>query len=118
MKQYLINLNCKQVKRNTILISKGEVCKELYFVEKGCLRIYYLTRQGKETTRYVAFEDSIVTSTSSFISQKPSFEFVESLENSEIWAINYTDFFQLVSNIPEWDNFYRKLLEKCLFNSK
>ncbi len=103
----------KKVKRNTILLSQGEICNDLYFIGKGCLRIYYLTKQGKEKTRYLAFDGSIVTSTSSYISQQPSFEFIESIENSELLAINQKDFFQLVSDIPEWGKFYRMILEKA-----
>lgn len=99
------------VRRNTILLSEGEICKELYFVHSGCIRTYYITKQGQEKTRYIAFENSIATSFSSFISQQPSFEYVDTLENSELYSINHTDFYQLVSDIPQWEKFYRTLLE-------
>jgi CRP-like cAMP-binding protein len=36
---------------------------------------------------------------------------VESLENSELLVINQHDFFHLVATIPEWEKFYRKILE-------
>ncbi|GAA4181284.1 MULTISPECIES: Crp/Fnr family transcriptional regulator [Sphingobacterium] len=72
----------KTVKNNTLLLSEGETCKELYFVHSGCI-----------------------------ISQKSSSEFVETLENSELYAISNKDFYQLVSDIPLWENFYRKFLE-------
>ncbi|RKE47095.1 Crp/Fnr family transcriptional regulator [Sphingobacterium detergens] len=101
----------KTVKKNTLLLSEGETCKELYFVHSGCIRTYYLTKQGHEKTRHIAFDNSIVTSVSSFISQKSSFEFVETLENSELYTISNKDFYQLVSDIPLWENFYRKFLE-------
>lgn len=101
----------KKVKRNTLLLSEGEICKELYFVNTGCMRTYYLTQQGKEKTRYIAFDDSIITSISSFISQQPSFEFVDALEDLELHSISYKDFYQLVNDIPEWEGFYTKFLE-------
>ena len=75
----------RTVKKNTILLSEGEICKEFYFVHSGCIRTYYITKQGHEKTRYVAFENSIATSISSFISQQQSFEFVDTLENSELY---------------------------------
>lgn len=103
----------KKIKRKTVLLSTGEICNKLYFIERGSLRIYYLTKQGKEITRSVAFECSLVTSTSSFISQHPSFEFIESLEDSELWTIDNQAFFQFVSDMPKWDKFYRILLEKA-----
>lgn len=99
------------IKKNTVLLSYSETCKEFYFVNKGCLRTYYITKQGHEKTRYIAFENSFATSISSFISQQKSFEFVDALENSELLAISHKDFYQLVAKIPQWDKFYRTILE-------
>lgn len=109
----------KTLKRNSILLSEGEICKELYFVHSGCLRTYYISKQGHEKTRYIAFDNSIVTSISSFISQQQSFEFVDTLENSELYSISHKDFYQLVSDIPQWEKFYRTLLEMAyLYQNK
>ena len=109
----------KTAKRNTILLSEGEICKEFYFVHSGCIRTYYITKQGHEKTRYVAFDGSIATSISSFISQKPSFEFVDTLENSELYIISHKDFYQLVSDYPQYEKFYRMLLEMAyLYQNK
>jgi len=101
----------KSVKRNAVLLSEGEVCKELYFVNKGCIRTYYINGQGKERTRYIAFNGIVVTSLASFITQKPSLEFVDALEDSELLCISRYNFYQLVDESVEWANFYRKLLE-------
>jgi len=101
----------KTVKKNTILLSEGEVCKEFYFVNSGCIRTYYLTKQGQEKTRYVAFDNSFATPISSFISQEQSFEFVDTLENSELYTINHKNFYQLMTDIPQWEKLYRALLE-------
>nr|WP_068888645.1 Crp/Fnr family transcriptional regulator [Pedobacter panaciterrae] len=101
----------RKVKRSTLLLSEGEVCKELYLVYSGCVRTYYLTQQGYEKTRHIAFDDSIVTSFSSFISLQPSFEFIDTLEDSELYSISRKDFYQLVVDIPEWERFYTRFLE-------
>lgn len=103
----------KTFKKNTILLSEGEICKELYFVNSGCVRTYYITKQGHEKTRYVAFDGSVATSISSFISQQQSFEFVDTLEHSELYSINHSDFYQLVADFPQWGKFYRTFLERA-----
>lgn len=109
----------KTVKKNTVLLYQGEICKELYFVHSGCIRTYYLTKQGHEKTRLIAFENSLATSISSFISQQPSFEFVDTLENSELLVISHKDFYRLVADIPQWEKFYRRFLERAyLFQNK
>ena len=98
-------------KRNNILLSRGETCNKLYFVNKGCIRTYYITEQGHEKTRLIAFEGMVATSLSGFISGQPSFEFVDALEDGELLYINHADFYKLAATIPEWQSFYLKLLE-------
>jgi CRP-like cAMP-binding protein len=99
------------VKRNAILLSHGDTCNKLYFVNKGCIRTYYITEQGHEKTRFIAFEGMVATSLSGFISRRPSFEFVDTLEDCELLYITHTDFYKLAAEVPEWQSFYLKLLE-------
>jgi CRP-like cAMP-binding protein len=103
----------KTVKRNTILLKQGEICENFYFVSKGCIRTFYLTKEGNEKTRHIAFNGSVVTALSSFISQTPSFEFVDSLEKTDLYVINHKAFYHLIIQIPEWEKFYLKLLESA-----
>jgi len=98
-------------KRNAILLSNGESCNKLYFINKGCIRTYYITEQGHEKTRFVAFEGMVATVLTAFISRQPSFEFVDALEDCELLYISHTDFYMLASKMPEWKQFYLKLLE-------
>lgn len=101
----------KVVKKNTVLLSEGEVAKSFYFINKGCIRTYFITKQGQERTRYLMIEPSIGTALTSFISQKPSFEFIDAVEKTELLVINHHDFYQLVDTVPQWKDFYLKMME-------
>lgn len=101
----------RSVKKNTILLSAGDVCKDFYFVKKGSIRTYFISRQGKEKSRYIMLESYIGTALTSFISQKPSFEFVDALEDSQLLVISRSDFYRLVEEVPQWKSFYLKILE-------
>ncbi|HEY5824338.1 MAG TPA: cyclic nucleotide-binding domain-containing protein, partial [Cyclobacteriaceae bacterium] len=109
----------KHIKRNTILLSAGEICKEFYFINKGIVRVYYITEEGKEKTRHIGYDGSFATALSSFISQQPSFEFVDTLEDTELFSISHSDFQKLTKEITEWDQFYKNLLEMAyVFQNK
>lgn len=101
----------KKVKKNVILLNQDQICKEVYFVKKGCIRTFFISKQGREKTRLVNLENSIGTSFASFLNQLPSFELIETLEDSELLAINYIDFYRLLNEINHWKDFYQKLLE-------
>ncbi|WP_268225126.1 Crp/Fnr family transcriptional regulator [Sinomicrobium oceani] len=59
----------KKVKKNVILLNQGRICKEVYYIKKGCIRIYFITRQGREKTRLINLEGSIGTAFASFLNQ-------------------------------------------------
>jgi CRP-like cAMP-binding protein len=99
------------IKRNTIILAQGQVCKHFYFIKTGCIRSYYVTKEGLEKTRLIMFEHSPITVLSSFISQKPAVEYMETLEDTVLYSISQVDFFLLRKEISEWDAFYRKMLE-------
>ena len=108
--------NCfkpKTFRKNSILLREGDVCKELYFVQKGGIRTYFIDRNGYEKTRYIMLDNHMGTAMASFISQKPSVEFIEALEDTELLAINRKDFYLLCDQLENWKLFYQRILEKA-----
>jgi CRP-like cAMP-binding protein len=87
-------------KRNAFLLTPGEVCKHYYFVNKGCLRLFSVNDAGEEGTCYFAFEGSFGTALPSLIDQQPAFEFIQTIEPSELLVIGRDDFFRLVDTVP------------------
>lgn len=101
----------KNVKRNEFLLQSGDVCREFYFVYKGGLRTFFIDRNGHEKTRYVMLDCSIGTALTGFIEQKPSVEFIQAVDDTQLLAIAHHDFFRLVNEMPHWSAFYRRMLE-------
>lgn len=101
----------KSVSKNTILLYQGSICKEFYFINKGCLRTFFIDKTGREKTRYVMLENHIGTAFTSFIFQQASFEFLEAVDDSELLVIQQSDFYRLTKEIPNWSYFYQRILE-------
>lgn len=104
-------LSCR---KNQILLPPGEVCRHIYFIEKGSLRMFFMDTAGHEATRHIAFDGSFGTALSSFITQKPSSEYVQVLEPSELWQIEYDDFFRLTQQMTAWQTMYQRILERAV----
>jgi CRP-like cAMP-binding protein len=99
-------------KRNQFLLNQGDICKHYYFVNKGCLRLFTTNNEGIETTRYFAFEGAFGTALPSLIDQTPAFEFVQTIEKSELLKIPRDNFFHLVDTVPQFAKVYRQILER------
>lgn len=102
----------KNAKRNEILVQKGSVAKHIYFVVKGCLRIFLVGDDGSESTRFLIFENNWGTAFPSFITGKPSVAAIQSLEVSEILMLSFNDRQRLLDEIPGWETMYRIGLEQ------
>lgn len=113
----LTHFELKHTTKNEILLSANKTCKHLYFIQKGCLRIFCIQDDGQEWTRFVAFENEFATSMPSFINQEPSMAYIQTIEPSELLAVTYNDFYKLIDRFPEWERFYRVLLEHAYVKS-
>ena len=100
-----------KAKSKTILIDYHDVANEYYFINKGCIRIFSLNKDGQESSRYFAFEGNFVAALPSFIDQKPAEEFMQTIEKCELLNISRADFYNLVQTIPEFARIYTEILE-------
>jgi CRP-like cAMP-binding protein len=108
----------KKTKRNEFLLKEGEICKHFYFVNKGCIRLFNINREGEEGTRYFHFEDAFGTALPSLISQQASYEFMQTIEPSELLVINHKDYYHLVETVPQFGFVYRQILESAYMKSQ
>ncbi|MBC7798405.1 MAG: Crp/Fnr family transcriptional regulator [Pyrinomonadaceae bacterium] len=118
LKRICSHFGSKTAKRNEFLLRAGDVCEHYYFVNKGCLRLFTINESGEEGTRYFAFEGFFGTALPSLIDGKPAFEFLQTVEKSELLVINRADFFALVSGVPQFAFIYREILEMAFIHAQ
>jgi CRP-like cAMP-binding protein len=73
------------------LFRQGEVCRHIYYIERGLARVYYNTSNGKEITAWFFAENSFLTAHDSYYQHKPAPGNCELLEDSVIYSLKYTD---------------------------
>jgi CRP-like cAMP-binding protein len=98
-------------KKREIIAREGSPARQMFFVAKGCLRIYFIKPDGAEVTRRFAFENWFSTSLVSFISGESLTENTQAIEDCELLYISRNDFYYLLDIIPAWEKFYRNYLE-------
>lgn len=88
-----------EVKKNEHLYRSGEIVRYVYFVEKGCLRQYYINNNGEERTIYFKLENGWCSELVSFLDNKPTELCVQALENSTLQRINQKNWVYAVTQI-------------------
>ena len=97
--------------KNDFLLTEGNVCRYLYFLEEGAIRGYYHL-EGKEITHWFGFEMDFVTSFHSFITQEAAVENIQAIEGSILWSIAKDDVNRLLNEYHEIEKLVRIAYEK------
>jgi CRP-like cAMP-binding protein len=97
--------------KNEYLLNEGQVCRYLYFLEKGALRGFY-NLEGKEITHWFGFENDFVTSFHSFITCQSAVENIQLIESSILWAISKERLTGLFNRFHEIETLVRIIYEK------
>lgn len=105
----------KTVKKNNYLLRQGDTCKDLVFVQKGCLRLYYL-KDDIEVSVWFAFEQSSAIEIYSFISENPSNYFIQAIEDSEVLCLSKTELTKLYKHHPKMQEMMRNFWEDVILN--
>jgi CRP-like cAMP-binding protein len=91
-----------EVKKNEHLFRSGEIARHVYFIEKGCLRQYYINNNGEERTIYFKVEDGWCSELVSFLDNKPTELCLQALENSKLQIINQKNWIYAVTQIQSF----------------
>ena len=91
----------KSIPPKTCLLREGEVAKNVFFIEKGCLRQSF-NKDGKDITFQFFFENQTVSSFDSFYNDIPSIFSIESLEQTFLLSIPKPGFETILKLYPEF----------------
>lgn len=105
----------KVVKKNDHLLREGQVCKDIVFVQEGCLRLYNISNDI-ETSVWFSFEHSSAIEIASFISEEPSDYFIQAIEDSEILYLPKTELNKLYDAYPRMQEMMKNFLEDVVLN--
>jgi CRP/FNR family transcriptional regulator, anaerobic regulatory protein len=107
----------RQVPKKFKLTEEGKVAKELYYILKGLIRLYY-TKDGEEITGYIFKENLFASSYDSFLRQVPSVQTLETLEDCDLLVISYKSLQQLYDDLPKMHIVARKVSEQRFINAQ
>ena len=103
----------KVISRGQFLIKEGEIERNLYLVESGALRVFYLTEFDEVTIRF-GYKGSMITSLSSFIKGTPSEFYIDAIRKTALKVISKKSLTNLVNESHENLKQYTALLESLI----
>lgn len=103
--------------KGDMILKEGEVCRCIYFIDKGLIRQFYI-KHGKEVTEHLGDDHSVFMCIESLFKEVPTQLQVEALEPCIIYALPKDRLERVALHNVNIQILYRKILEESLILSQ
>lgn len=106
-------LELRNVRKKEFLLEAGEICRENYFINQGCFRLYLITPKGNEQVIQFGIENWWITEYFSLKTGMPSQYYLQATEKAQVVVLKRNMEDELFSKIPQLERYFRLVLEKA-----
>ncbi len=107
----------RQIPKKFDIVEIGKISREVYFINKGCLQLFY-NKDGEDATIFLATENMFLGTFTSFLTQQPSLEGLRSLEDCELLVLPKSALENLYETMPKMNLIIRKILEQRFLSAQ
>ena len=113
-RDYFISLlKPKKLRRRQYIVQAGDPCKYECFINKGCLRQYYVDEVGQEHVIMFAEEGWWISDMFGLVTGNAALTNVEALEDSELLLVDKNAFDKLLLQYPVFERSFRIKLQRA-----
>lgn len=104
----------RTLKEGEILAGLGKVCREMFFICKGVLRIVKENEKGNEVTHFFLKENQFCTILYSFTNQLPTEESIQAACDAEVIVFPHDALYELYRKMPHLKTIMDEIIQKAL----
>ncbi|MCG8207295.1 Crp/Fnr family transcriptional regulator [Tenacibaculum finnmarkense] len=102
------------LKRNDFLINKGDLNTNLYLVKEGSLRVFIEDDNEEHTIRF-GYKKSIITAFDCFLTEKPTFFYIQALKKCELKVISKINYMRFINSKKEYQDVWNVFLNDFMY---
>lgn len=103
--------------KNEMILKEGDICENIYYVDKGLVRQFYF-KNGKEVTEHLGVDRSIIMCIESLFREVPTHLQIEALEPTTVYAMPKKKLEEVALHNVNIQILYRRILEESLILSQ
>ena len=92
------------------LTKEGDIETSIYWVEKGCIRVFYLDSEKEHSIRF-GYQNSIITALDSFITNTPTSFYMEAAKRTTVWKVSKQKYLDFIRSKPQHLVWWEELLQ-------
>lgn len=102
-------------KKGNVIIEADKLCSDIYFIESGLLRMFFVDADGDEITQCFGVSGDFFGSMHSYYSNEPAFISAEALSEMTVYSIDKSTLEALCSNSVQISNWMRRICLEQLY---
>ncbi|UMY66905.1 MULTISPECIES: Crp/Fnr family transcriptional regulator [unclassified Flavobacterium] len=106
-RHFLTLLRHKTIEAGDYLLREGQICKEQYFVCRGCLKSFYTDSDGVDHLLDFSIEGWWAEDLHSMFTGTPSKTSIQAIERTEVWVIDTDALATIYRTLPQFERFFR-----------
>ena len=112
---YVPKFTIKKFAKNQMVLSPGSVCKEIYFVNNGLLRVFFVDQKEEEHTFHFSLENTFSADYESFLKKQPSNYSIQAMEPTDVIVMSFEALHEGYSILEQGEKLGRRLAEDYFF---
>ena len=104
-------IRISQKKKGDFFLKQGQVNSSLFVIQQGLVRAFF-RQEDKEVNTWFGMENELIGSILPLYANRPSFEYIQFLEDSTIYSISADDLNEVYKLYPDLNVVGRKIAEK------
>lgn len=86
---YSSKFRVKEIRKKEIILNQGDICRDVFFVVNGLLRVFFVDNDGEEKTFHFSFENTFSADYESFLKKIPSSYSIQALEDTTVVLMSF-----------------------------
>jgi len=92
----------KSFRKNEMIFTEGKIANDIFFVTKGCVRLFYNV-DGNDKTAFFYTEGQFICAGESYTFNIPAIENYQAIENTEIFVFGKSKINHLLEQAPKFE---------------
>ena len=91
------HLTFSSLKKKQFYAVPEKICDKVGFIVSGTMRYFYM-KDGQDITNYFSFENELVSSYKSYLTNQPGFTYIQALEDTQLIIFTRSAMEQMLAN--------------------
>jgi CRP/FNR family transcriptional regulator len=106
-------LKYEEVNKKHYLFGEGDICNAQYFIIEGCIRMFFIKKNGVEQIIQFGIDNWWISDYTSFTMHTPSEFYLQAVQRSKLIVLKQDKQDELLDRLPKLERYFRRIYQRA-----